>query len=321
MQLSTRKVTPMIQRFMNAFRGEEKPIPRKTTEVSVDAVAALHDPIERAQTHEPALIMLEGDLPGQVFRLRQGRQIVGRRPECDIRVRERAVSGIHAEIIRGGEGITINDLASTNGTVVNGLRIKTPVPLVQGSLLKLGNCVFRFVNSLLEVEFTEALHSRGITDQLTNAYNKSYLVARLGFFIDTACESRPVSVIAFDFDNFKQINDQHGHAAGDHILRATSQMIRERFLRPSDLFARTGGEEFAIVQPETPITHATAVAEQIRLMFEERLFLHEQHEIRLTSSFGVCCATSAIEHPEAVLARADELLYRSKREGRNRVTT
>lgn len=310
----------MIQRLMNAFRGEEKPIPRKTTEVRVDSATALHDPIERAQTHEPALIMLEGDLPGQVFRLREGRQIVGRRPECDIRVRERAVSGIHAEVIRGGQGVTINDLASTNGTVVNGMRIKTPVALLQGSLLKLGNCVFRFVDSLLEVEFTEALHARGITDQLTGAFNHSYLVARLGFVIDTASESRPVSVVTFDFDNFKQINDQFGHAAGDHILRVTSQLIRERFVRPSDLFARMGGEEFAIVQPETSTAHAVEIAERIRLMFEERTFAYDGQEIRLTSSFGVCSATSAVEQPEAVLARADELLYRSKREGRNRVT-
>jgi two-component system, cell cycle response regulator len=312
----------MLQRLMNAIRREEKPIPRKTTEVHLDTATALQDPIERAQTHEPALIMLEGDLPGQVFRLRQGRQIVGRRPECDIRVRERAVSGIHAEIIRGADGtVTINDLASTNGTVVNGSRIKTPVALLQGSLLKLGNCVFRFVDSLLEVEFTEAMHARGTTDQLTGACNKSYLVARLAFVIDTCSDMRPASLITFDFDNFKQINDQYGHAAGDHILQATSEMIRERFVRPSDLFARMGGEEFVIVQPETSLPVAADVAERIRRMFDEHLFEHDGQQIRLTSSFGVCTSTNPLEQPEALLARADELLYRSKREGRNRVTS
>lgn len=310
----------MIQRLMNAIRREEKPIPRKTTEVRVDSVAALQEPIERAQTHEPALIMLEGDLPGQVFRLKPGRQIVGRRPECDIRVRERAVSGIHAEIIRGTQGVTINDLASTNGTILNGMRIKTPVALVQGCLLKLGNCVFRFVDSLLEVEFTEALHARGITDQLTGAFNKSYIVARLGFVIDTVSELRPVSIISFDFDNFKQINDQYGHAAGDHILRVTSEMIRGHFVRPGDLFARTGGEEFLIVQPETSLPQATELAEQIRIMFEAGSFEYEGQSITLTSSFGVCSTTSPVELPEVFLARADELLYRSKREGRNRVS-
>lgn len=311
----------MIERLRNAIRPDrqEKPIPRKTTEVRFDNVA-MADPIERAQTHEPALIMLEGDLPGQVFRLRQGRQIVGRRPECDIRLRERAVSGIHAEIIRMRDEVSIHDLASTNGTMVNGLRIRNPVALSQGNLLKLGNCVFKFVDSLLEVEFTESLHSRGITDQLTGAFNKTYLVARLGFVIDTASESRPVSVITFDFDEFKQVNDRHGHAAGDYILRAASAMIASRFVRTGDLFARMGGEEFAIVLPDTSLAAATDIAERLRRTFEDEVFEYDGQVMKLTSSFGVCTATSAVEQPDMILGRVDELLYRSKREGRNRVS-
>lgn len=311
----------MLERFRNAARSgsEGKPLPRKTTEVRLET--GEHDPIERAQTHEPALILLEGDLPGQVFRLRTGRQIIGRRPECDIRVRERAVSGVHAEIIRVRDTVTINDLASTNGTLVNGTRIRTPVSLVQGNLLKIGNCVLKYVDSLLEVEFTEALHARGITDQLTGAYNKAYLVARLGFVLDTASENRPVGIIAFDFDDFKRVNDQFGHAAGDHVLRAISALITEEIVRPSDLFARMGGEEFVIVLPDTPLEAAVELAERFRETLEGRTFPYEQHEIRLTSSFGVCCATSSLEQPELLLLRADELLYQSKRDGRNRVSS
>ena len=310
----------MLERLKNAMRsGEEKPIPRKTTEVRLQTLND-GDAVERAHTHEPALILLEGDLPGQVFRLQHGRQVIGRRPECEIRVRERAVSGIHAEVIRARDSVTINDLASTNGTLVNGHRIRTPVALSQGNLLKLGNCVFRYVDSLLEVEFTEALHARGITDALTGAYNKSYLVARLGFIVDTASESRPVSLIAFDFDQFKQVNDQYGHAAGDHILRETSSLIAQAFVRPTDVFARMGGEEFVIVLPDTKREAANEVAETIRATFDARTFHFDGAAIRLTASFGVCTSTSAVEQPEALLARADELLYRSKRDGRNRVS-
>lgn len=311
----------MLERLRNAIRPgpEEKSILRKTTEVRLDTEDP-RDVVERAHRHEPALIMLEGDLPGQVFRLRAGRQIIGRRPECDIRVRERAVSGVHAEVIRMRDTVTINDLASTNGTLLNGLRIRTPMPLVQGNLLKLGNCVFKYVDSLLEVEFTEGLHARGITDQLTGAFNHSYLVARLGFAIDTATPTRPVSIVAFDFDNFKQINDQYGHAAGDHVLRASSALIMDAFVRPTDLFARMGGEEFVIVLPETPLEKAIEIAEQVRATLEGRTFVYDGDEIRLTSSFGVCAAETAVEQPEFLLLRADELLYRSKREGRNRVS-
>jgi two-component system cell cycle response regulator len=295
------------------------PRPRQTTEVHLAAGEGDRQ-LERAQTPEPALILMEGDLPGQVFRLRAGRQVVGRRPECDIRVRERAVSGVHAEVVRNEGIVTINDLASTNGTFVNGARIERPVALAQGHLVKLGNCVLRYVDSLLEVEFTEALHARGITDQLTGAWNHGYLMSRLRFVLDTASETRPVSVIAFDFDDFKQINDRYGHAAGDEALRSASALILDTIVRATDAFARMGGEEFAILLPETTLAEATAIAESVRVALESHRFAYEGLEIRLTSSFGVCTSTDPTEPAEVLLARADGLLYRSKHEGRNRVT-
>ncbi|HEX7708130.1 MAG TPA: FHA domain-containing protein, partial [Thermoanaerobaculia bacterium] len=142
----------MLKRFTDALRTPgRKPLTHKTTDVHRDLSGSDHL-LGRSNTHEPALIVIEGDLPGQVFRLREGRQIVGRRPECDIRLRERAVSGIHAEVIRIREQVSVNDLASTNGTLINGLRVEKPSPLVQGSVLKVGNCVFRYVETLLEVE-------------------------------------------------------------------------------------------------------------------------------------------------------------------------
>src|SRR5438128_2511582 len=143
----------MLDRFKNAVRaaGEEKPLPRRTTEVRLDSGQG-KEAIERAHTCEPALVMVEGDLPGQVFRVRPGRQIVGRRPECEIRIRERAVSGIHAELVRERDHVTVNDLASTNGTVVDGVRIRQAALLAPGTLIRFGNCVFRYIDSLLEVE-------------------------------------------------------------------------------------------------------------------------------------------------------------------------
>lgn len=312
----------MIERIRNALRSDsgEKGFPLKTTEVRLD-YGNNADAMRRAQTHEPALIMLQGDLPGQVFRLRVGRQLIGRRPECDVRVRERAVSGVHAEVIRSADGsVTINDLASTNGTLLNGTRIRQAMVLSDGMLLKLGNCVFKFVDSLLDVEFTESLHARGITDQLTGAYNRAYVIARLGFILDTATELRPVSLIAFDYDDFKLVNDHHGHAAGDHVLRATSAMIASEFVRAGDLFARMGGEEFAIILADTPLAVAADIADRIRRTIEARPFEYGDVPIHLTASFGVCTVTIPTELPDAALARADERLYQSKRDGRNRVS-
>jgi two-component system, cell cycle response regulator len=309
----------MIERLKNVARAATLRVVRSTTEVTIDPAVA-GDAVARSKTSEPALVLLHGDLPGQVFRLRPGRQIIGRRPESDIRLRERAVSGIHAEVIRVGDEVTIHDLASTNGTVVNGNKIRAPQPLSPGNLLRIGNCVLRYVDSLLEVEFTEALHSRGITDQLTGTYNQSYLIARLAFVLDTASEQRPVSVIAFDFDDFKSVNDRYGHAAGDFVLRESAALIRDTCMRPGDLFARMGGEEFVIVLPETPLERARMIAEEIRAALSEAVFDYMSQDIALTASFGVCTATAASEPAEALLGRADELLYRSKTEGRNRVS-
>jgi len=297
---------------------ERAPRTRQTTEVHAAAGDVV---VERAQTWEPALVLVEGDLPGQVFRLHEGRQVIGRRPECDIRVRERAVSGVHAEIVCGRNGIvTVNDLASTNGTMVNGVRIDRPMALVAGHLVKLGNCVLRYVDSLLEVEFTESLHARGITDQLTGAWNKGYLLARLRFILDTASDARPVSVIAFDFDDFKKVNDRYGHAAGDHVLRETAALIIDGVIRATDIFGRMGGEEFSVVLPDTPLSEARTMAETMRRAVASHKFDYEGLTIRTTSSFGVCTSTDPTEPADVLLARADGLLYRSKHEGRNRVS-
>lgn len=309
----------MLERIKHAIGGSSASGPlRRTTEVRVDvyreALAAAD------QQHQPALIVMQGDLPGQVFRLRSGRQLLGRRSECDIRIRDRAVSGLHAEIVISGEEVTIHDLASTNGTNVNGSRIQAVTKLIPGSLVKLGNSIFRFVDSQLEIQFTEALHSRGITDQLTGAYNHAYLLSRLGLALETVTMERPLSLIAFDFDEFKAINDNHGHAAGDHILRITTALIRETCIRGVDVFARMGGEEFAVMMPGTPAAMAQAAAEQIRNTLAGRTFDYNLVPISVRASLGVCSTTLPTETPEALLERADALLYRSKNEGRNRVT-
>jgi diguanylate cyclase (GGDEF)-like protein len=290
---------------------------RKTTGVTRREVA---EAIARAKTPEPALIMLEGDLPGQVFRLREGRQLIGRRPECEIRLRERAVSGLHAEVLRDREAVTINDLGSTNGTLVDGSPIRSALRLAEGSLLRLGNCVFKYVDSLIDVEFLESLHARGTRDALTETMNQPYLIARMAFAMDTASAERPLSVIAFDYDDFKLINDQHGHAAGDHVLRASAILVRRIAVRDEDLFARLGGEEFAIAMPSTTLAQAAETAERLRSAFAAHVFDFAGQPIRFTASFGVCAAVSPAERPQDVLARADALLYQSKREGRNRVS-
>ena len=310
----------MFHRFRNRSKTEpaRRPLPgRKTTEIITTPRDG--EVLGRSRISEPALIMLEGELPGQVFRIRLGRQIIGRRPECEIRLRERAVSGIHAEVLRDSAAVIINDLASTNGTLVNGVPIRGSLTLTQNALIRIGNCVFKYVDSLLDVEFLESLHAKAITDQLTNTFNQSYLIARLGFALDTADEDRPVSVIAFDYDDFKLVNDRFGHAAGDYVLRESCALIRDNAVRRDDLFARMGGEEFVIVLPNTHNILAREVADRIRAKLDETTFDFNGTPIRVTVSLGVATSEPGMT-PDALLEKADELLYRSKHAGRNRVT-
>lgn len=120
-----------------------------------------------------------------------------------------------------------------------------------------------------------------------------------------------------DIDNFKSINDRFGHAAGDRVIRSVADGIREQ-LRQTDVAGRLGGEEFAVLLPETSRDDATAIAERIRTAIDIRAVTHERGDIPFTVSVGV-----ADLQPGGTLAdllvRADEALYRAKRSGRNRV--
>lgn len=127
------------------------------------------------------------------------------------------------------------------------------------------------------------------------------------------------AVIAFDLDNFKAINDCHGHVSGDQVLCRFSEILR-RNARPDDLAARTGGEEFVLVMRGTSLPVAVGVAERIRAFFAASEVEAVRGRIRGTASAGVALAQSADESFEAVLNRADSALYQAKEDGRNRVS-
>ncbi len=129
---------------------------------------------------------------------------------------------------------------------------------------------------------------------------------------------RPLSIMILDADHFKKINDTHGHHAGDLALRSLSLVAMEQ-KRAQDTFGRLGGEEFALLLPETPLDRAVVVAERIRLVWEVSPINLDGHLIRSTISIGVAEAASTNESLEDLLRRADRLLYKAKQSGRNRV--
>ncbi len=161
-----------------------------------------------------------------------------------------------------------------------------------------------------------------ITDGLTGLHNRRYLERHLAGLVDQARQrQRPLSLLLLDIDFFKQVNDTHGHEAGDDVLREFSRRIR-RTVRSVDLVCRLGGEEFVVVMPETEIRIAALVGERIRERIASQPFLIEggEEKLDITVSIGLAARGDAADQPETLLRRADDALYQAKREGRNRVS-
>lgn len=275
-------------------------VPGRTTEVYLD-VTERRTEAQRADERQPALVMLQGDLPGQVFRLPIGRQLIGRKGDCQIRLREKAVSAHHAEVVHTDAGVSVSDLQSTNGTVVNGRRIRTPVFLAQGNLLKLGNSVFKYIDSLEEVELTESLHVRSTLDPVTALWNRQHLVARLAFLIDSATAAKPVSVVAFEMERLPERREG---------LLAVTRLLRNTFDDLGRYFGRIGDESFAIILSATPRATAAAVAATLRKSLESE---------GLRASIGVSGTERHTEAAETLLSAAEEAMAKARREGGNRV--
>jgi two-component system cell cycle response regulator len=159
-----------------------------------------------------------------------------------------------------------------------------------------------------------------ITDALTGLYNRRYMETHVGTLVDQAvARSKPLSVLILDIDYFKSINDTHGHDAGDAVLQDFAIRIRKS-IRGIDLACRYGGEEFVVVMPETDMAVATMVAERLRRRIASEPFPIQKgaRMIEVTISIGIA-ALGAGDDAASVIKRADQALYRAKRDGRNRV--
>ncbi|HEY8580770.1 MAG TPA: PleD family two-component system response regulator [Beijerinckiaceae bacterium] len=160
-----------------------------------------------------------------------------------------------------------------------------------------------------------------LVDPLTTLNNRRYLELHLAALMEqSSLRAQPLSLMILDIDHFKHVNDTWGHDAGDDVLRTFAQRMK-RVVRDRDLVCRLGGEEFVIAMPDTDLETAGRIAERVRAAVQAELFLVEagKRQIPVTVSIGL--AESAGEAaPDALFRRADRALYRSKREGRNRVT-
>lgn len=178
--------------------------------------------------------------------------------------------------------------------------------------------------SLSTVDNLVRVHLESITDPLTRAYNRRFCDQRLSEEISRAHRyKRPLSILLFDLDHFKRINDTHGHLYGDLVLRTVAEVVKVK-LRNCDYFCRYGGEEFLVILTETDLAGAEVVAERMREDIEQHLFPHPTlpaERVPVTLSVGLTALATENKHDLAthLIERADQGLYQCKTAGRNTV--
>ncbi|MBZ4335228.1 GGDEF domain-containing protein [Corallococcus interemptor] len=269
---------------------------------------------------ECCLVQIHGPELGKKYVLEESEFTIGRDQHNHIVVDLDNVSRRHARIWSRQGKTYVEDLQSTNGTYLNDREVLQAQPLRSGDLVKVGGSIFKFLDGdNIETQYHETIYTLTIADGLTGINNKRYFLEYLEREMGRSHRyQRTLSLMMFDIDHFKQINDVHGHLAGDYVLREMAQSIK-RLVRREQCFARYGGEEFAIVMPEDGPDKARLFAEKIRKLVEDKRFMFEDKEIPVTISIGVAEVASEMSEPSQFIKVADANLYKAKKSGRNRV--
>jgi len=266
---------------------------------------------------QPCLVIISGPEMGRRIDLTHEEVSIGRSEQCTVFVNSDLVSRRHAVINRVLGRYIVVDLKSTNGTFVNDQRVDR-AELKDGDLLRTGKTVLKFLESNLELEYMQHLLSLATVDSLTNLHNKRHFDEVFGKEVARSDNAQqPLSLIVLDIDFFKRINDGFGHPAGDAVLKHVATIVKTQ-IRPGDTLCRVGGEEFALVLPQTPLSLASQAAELIRAAVESSVCEVAGTPIPATLSLGVAQLARG-EVPEGLYQRADERLYAAKHGGRNRV--
>lgn len=295
----------------------------KTSIVSSDTFKGKMKAVDEAP---PALVVLMGPTGyvGKQFPLTTAESIIGRSIECQIFIDDRSVSRNHARINVAGTEVVIMDMGSSNKTVVNGTLLADgqPYRLKNNDQVKTGNVIFKYLEQgNIEAIMNKERNEKAEKDALTGAYSKGALLEKGPEAVKRSeFLNEELSILVFDLDHFKNVNDNYGHAGGDYVLRTLSQIVGTKMVRSMDYFARYGGEEFVIVLQGSPVKTALEVAERIRATIEASSFVFEGKTIPVTISIGVASRIANELTWDALFSRADEALYRSKQSGRNRVT-
>ena len=293
-----------------------------TKVLSADQVT-LNQELQKAKEQDACLIIIRGTPQGHRFFLAQESMILGRDPAVDISVNDQGISRKHAKLEKRDGKVFITDLGSSNGTLINDKKLEanSTKELSKEDMIKVGSTILKFLPAgELEILFYGNLGSAAHQDALTKIYNKRYLSEALeAEFKRAKALHQDFSILFFDLDHFKKVNDTYGHDAGDYVLKEFSNLVRTGHLRPKDVFARYGGEEFVVLLSNTNAKDAADIAERIRSAVHSHAFVYEGKRLPVTTSLGVAELHTGIESAATLLKAADQALYQAKNSGRNKV--
>jgi len=247
---------------------------------------------------------------------------IGRDTNNDIVLEDTEVSRRHARVEARGASWVLMDVGSTNGTFLNDRELDDCVRLERGDRVKIGSHIFKFLTGDdVESAYHDEIYQLSITDNLTGIPNQRALREELKRELSRARRhALPTSLLMLDIDRFKEVNDRYGHLAGDAVLARVAATVRAA-TRDGDTVARYGGEEIAVLMPQTEASEAHGVAERVRAAIEGLVTGYRGLSIGVTVSIG--CAALALEDSDLddLVKRSDDKLYEAKSAGRNRVVS
>jgi diguanylate cyclase (GGDEF)-like protein len=271
------------------------------------------------------VLVLTGSGFGELYKLPQHKAVrIGRGEEADIRLDDEGISRLHCSLETSGEDAILRDLGSQNGTFVGGERTAERV-LVNGDRVQIGAAtMFKLAYAdEVEVNYQRRMAEIALRDPLTGVYNRRHFGERLtSEFASARRYRRALGLMMVDVDHLNRVNEAHGRPGGDETLRGVAQVL-QGLVRGTDVVARVGGDEFALLLRETHLEGAQALAERVRAGVEQMRAMFEGKEMAVTVSVGI--ATDLPEHaregdqPRDLMGRAERALERLKELGVNRV--
>jgi two-component system cell cycle response regulator len=296
------------------------------TTILTDIRRTLSTAEEEARGRPACLLAIGSQLNGHIFDLMPGELSIGRNIENNISLEYQGISRKHLKILveeidEYSVKVTAVDLGSKNGTYINEQKLEGDKLLSKGDVIKMGSIALKYLPKGDPERLTyDKLNAEAITDGLTKCYNKKYF--------NDSCENlvrkskligSPLTLLLFDLDHFKRLNDTYGHDAGDFVLKELSDVIRKNGVRDGDIFSRYGGEEFCILLPNTTIKQGYEIAERVRKLIADHDFLYNKKKLPVTASIGVADYRNGVKNGTDLFKRVDIALYKSKDGGRNQV--